>query len=119
MSKAIFYSWDDLPQVDMTPQIKRQVVAGQKMMSVRFLLEKGAIVGEHKHPHEQITHIISGKIEFVVGGQKKVMTAGDVLTIPSNVPHSAVALEETVNIELFSPPREDFLSDTPPDYMQG
>lgn len=114
-----YYTWADLPQSPMTPQIRRRLVSGEKLMSVYFNLDKGAIIGEHQHPHEQITHIIAGQIEFDVGGKKKVMNPGDVLVVPSNVPHSAVALEETINIEVFSPPREDFLSDTPPDYMES
>ena len=118
MSKGNFYTWDDLPQVPMTPQIRRRLVTGKTVMSVYLNLDKGAIVGEHHHPHEQITHIIAGKIEFVVGGEKKVMNPGDVLVIPSDVPHSAVTLEDTINIEIFSPPREEFLSDDPPDYMK-
>jgi quercetin dioxygenase-like cupin family protein len=87
-------------------------------MSVYLTLDKGAIVGEHKHPHEQISHIISGSMEFEVAGEKRVMGPGEVLYIPSNVPHAAVALEDTINIEIFSPPREDFLTDEPPAYMQ-
>ncbi len=119
MTEGTFYTWDDLPQTDVTPKIKRRLVSGQKVMSVQFVLEKGAIVAEHQHPHEQISHIISGKIEFVVGGQKQVMQAGDVLHIPSHVSHSAVALADTLNIEIFSPPREDFLSTETPDYMKS
>ncbi len=85
---------------------------------MQFILEEGAAVNEHHHHHEQITHIISGKIEFVVDGEKRVMQAGDVLHIPSHVPHSAVALEDTLNLEIVSPPREDFLTDQTPDYMK-
>ena len=118
MSKGKSFTWAELPQTDMTPQIRRRLVSGEQVMSVYFNLDKGAIVGEHHHPHEQISHIISGQIEFEVGGEKHMMKSGDVLVIPGNVPHSAVALEDTVNIEIFSPPREDFLSDAPPAYMQ-
>jgi quercetin dioxygenase-like cupin family protein len=118
MNQGTFYKWADMPQTPMTPQIRRRLVCGEKVMSVEFSLDKGAIIAEHKHPHEQITHIISGKIEFTVGDQKHVMGPGEVLHIPSNIPHSAVALEDTLNIEIFSPPREDFLSDAPPAYMQ-
>ena len=118
MSKGSFHKWDDLPQTPMTPYIKRRLVTGEKVMSAYFTLDKGAIVGEHHHPHEQITHIISGLIEFEVAGEKRVMGPGEVLFIPSNAPHSAMALEDTINIEVFSPPREDFLTDEPPAYMQ-
>jgi quercetin dioxygenase-like cupin family protein len=118
MDKGTFRKWEELPQVEMTPKIRRRLVSGDKVMSVEFTLDKGAIIAEHKHPHEQITHIISGKIEFTVNGETRIMEAGEVLYIPSNLPHSAVALEDTINIEIFSPPREDFLTNAPPAYMQ-
>lgn len=118
MSEGTFYKWEELPQTPMTPKIRRRLVSGDKVMSVYFNLDKDAIVAEHKHPHEQITHIISGKIEFTVGGKTHAMGPGEVLYIPSNIPHSAVALEDTVNIEIFSPPREDFLTNKTPDYMR-
>ena len=60
-----YYTWADLSQTPMTPQIRRRLVTGEKLMSVYFNLDKGAIVGEHKHPHEQITHIIAGQIEVI------------------------------------------------------
>ena len=118
MSEGKFYTWEDLPQTPMTPEIRRRLVTGEQVMSVYFNLDKGGVVGEHQHPHEQITHVISGQLEFTVGGVTKVMNPGDVLVIPGDVPHSAVALEDTVNIEVFSPPREDFLSNETPDYMK-
>jgi quercetin dioxygenase-like cupin family protein len=118
MSKGNFGKWAELPQTDMTPKIHRRLVSGEKVMSVYFTLDKGAIIAEHKHPHEQITHIISGKIEFNVNGEKKVMGSGEFVYIPGDVPHSAVILEDTINIEVFGPPREDFLSNTPPAYMK-
>ena len=118
MTKGNFYKWDDLPATQMSPQIQRRLVTGQNVMSVHFTIAKGAVVGEHHHPHEQITHVISGALEFEIGGEKRVMRGGEVLHIPSTVPHAAVALEDTINIEIFSPPREDFLSSQPPGYMQ-
>ncbi len=118
MTKGTFYKWDDMPQTEMTPQIRRRVVSGEKVMSVQFIINKGAVISEHKHPHEQISHMISGAVEFDVAGEKRIIRGGEVLHIPSNVPHSAVALEDSVNIEIFSPPREDFLSNEPPAYMQ-
>ena len=118
MSQATFYKWFDMPQVDMTPKIRRRLVSGERVMLVEFHLDKGAVVAEHHHPHEQVSHILSGKLEFSVGDQKKVMGPGEVLHIPSNLPHSVVALESAVVMDIISPPREDFLTDAPPDYMQ-
>lgn len=119
MNKATYYKWADLPQTALTPQISRRLVSGEKLMSVQFTLAKGAVAGQHQHPHEQITHLISGKIEFEIEGEKRVMEGGEVLLIPSNVRHGAVVLEDTVAIEVFSPPREDFLTDEIPAYMKS
>ena len=118
MSQATVYRWFDMPQVEMTPKIRRRVVPGEKVMLVEFHLDKGAVVAEHQHHHEQVSQILSGKLEFTVGDQKRVLGPGEVLHIPSNLPHSAVALEATVVNDIFSPPREDFLTSAPPDYMQ-
>jgi quercetin dioxygenase-like cupin family protein len=118
MSKGTFYNWNDLPQVTMGPGIKRRFVSGEKVMSVQFTFEKGAVVNMHQHPHEQLTHVLSGKLELTVGDETRIMASGDVLHIPANLPHSALALEDTLNLEVFSPPREDFLIDEIPDYMK-
>ena len=118
MTEVSYYKWYDLPQTDMTPQIKRRLVSGEKIMIVELSLDKGGIVGEHSHPHEQMTHILSGRLEFEVQGEKRVMGRGEVVHVPPNVPHGAVALEETVTFEVFSPPREDFLSGAKADYMK-
>jgi quercetin dioxygenase-like cupin family protein len=119
MPKATLYKWADLPQTALTPQIGRRLVAGQKVMLVEITLAKGAAVGEHSHPHEQVSHILSGALEFTVNGEKQVVSSGEVLVLPSHVPHAAVALEDTVALDVFSPPREDFLTDETPAYMKA
>jgi len=92
----------------MLPGIRRRVLGGDKLMSVQVALEKGVVVPEHKHPHEQISHVVSGKVEFTVAGQSKVMGPGEAVLIPSDALHVATALEESVVVDVFSPPREDF-----------
>jgi len=106
-----FYTWADLPQTPMSPQIRRRVVGGDKVMIVEVTLDKGAVVVTHQHPHEQITHPLSGALEFDLDGVKRVVRPGDVAHIPSNAPHRVVALEDTVTLDIFSPPREDFMVD--------
>jgi quercetin dioxygenase-like cupin family protein len=118
MKKAVFNRWEDMPQTEMTPQIRRRLISGDHVMAVEFRFDKGAIIAEHHHMHEQLSHIISGKAEFAVGGETRVMETGDVLYIPANIPHSAAILEDTVTLDIFSPPREDFLASTPPGYMK-
>lgn len=109
MSEASYYKWTALPETAMGPQIERRLVSGEKVMLVKVTLAKGAAIAEHNHPHEQMTQILSGKLEFEVEGDKRIVGEGEIVHLPSNVPHAVVALEDTVAIDVFSPPREDFL----------
>jgi quercetin dioxygenase-like cupin family protein len=118
MSKGKHYTWNEIPATELTPKIKRRLVSGEKAMSVHFTLTAGAALAEHQHPHEQITHLLSGKIALIISGEKIIVQGGDVVVIPSNAPHSVEVLEDSVAIDLFSPPREDFLADAPPTYME-
>ncbi len=118
MTEQSFYKWEDMPQTGMTPDIRMRLVSGEKVMSVQVTLDKGAVITTHQHPHEQISHILSGKLEFDLDGKKKVLEAGDVAHMPPNVPHTVVVLEDSVVIDIFSPPREDFLGTGTPDYMK-
>lgn len=118
MSTTCYYRWADLPQTEMTPKIKRRLVSGEKVMVVELTFAKGAVVSEHTHPHEQMTHIVSGRLEFDVQGRKQVAGSGEIVYVPSGVPHAAVALEDTVTLDIFSPPREDFLTGNQAGYMK-
>ncbi len=118
MNEAEFYRWTELTQTAMTPQITRRLVSGEKLMMVELTLAKGAVVGVHSHPHEQITHIVSGALEFEVHGEKRIVHSGEVILVPSHTSHGAVALADTVTLEAFSPPREDFLTGQKADYMK-
>lgn len=118
MTKATFHTWADMPQTMLTPEIGRRLVTGEKVMLVYVNLTQGAIVGEHHHPHEQITYILSGRMEFNVNGEKRVVDGGGVVVLPPHVPHAITALTDSVALDAFSPPREDFLSNETPDYMQ-
>ena len=118
MTEVSYFKWADLPQTAMTPNIDRRLVSGQKFMMVELTLAKGAIVAEHCHPHEQMTHVLSGRLEFHIQGEKRGLGRGELVHLPSNVPHEAVALEDSVTLEIFSPPREDFLSGAKADYMK-
>ena len=118
MTEASYFKWVDLPQTAMTPQIGRRIVSGEKFMVVELTLAKGAIVGTHSHPHEQMTHVVSGRLEFDVQGKKRVLGQDEVAHLPPNVPHGAVALEDSVTLEVFSPPREDFLTGEKANYMK-
>lgn len=109
--------WDDLPKERVTDVISRKVFTGDRMMIAHVFLDKGAIVPTHQHENEQLTYILEGALRFWIGDPKGpvedlVVKAGEVLYIPSNVPHKAEALEDTLDVDVFSPPRQDWLNRT-------
>ena len=114
-------SWDEIPMEELSPEIGRKMVSGEKVMLAQVFLKKGAIVTKHQHHNEQITYILSGTLRFWIGeDQKEVVdvAAGEVLHIPSNVWHKAEALEDTLDVDVFSPPRQDWLDKTD-SYLRG
>jgi len=104
------HRWSDIEPEQLSPLLTRQYVSGEKSMLARILLKKGCVVPEHSHPNEQIAYILSGALAFLVAGVSHVVRAGEILVIPANVPHSAIALEDTEDLDLFAPPRQDWIS---------
>ena len=107
--------WDDLPPEGVTDQIRRKLVTGDQMMIAQVFLDEGAVVPRHSHHNEQITYILSGALHFWIGedeSEEIVVRAGEVLHIPAHVPHKALALEDTLDVDIFSPPRQDWLDGT-------
>ena len=102
----------DLPIEHLTPLIERQYVHGEQAMLARLLLRKGCVVPEHSHANEQITYVLEGALQFQMQGQEILVGAGEMLVIPANVPHSAVALEDTIDLDVFCPPRADWIAGT-------
>jgi quercetin dioxygenase-like cupin family protein len=102
----------DMPTEHLNPLLDRQFVAGEKSMLARLRLRKGCIVPLHSHENEQITYILEGALKFSLQGKDIVVRAGEILVIPSNVPHSAEAIEDTVDLDVFCPPRADWISGT-------
>ena len=92
--------------------LQRQFVVGQNIMLARVLLKKGCIVPEHSHVNEQITYVLEGALKFWIDSKEIVVNAGEVLTIPPNMPHKAEALVDTVDLDVFSPPRADWINKT-------
>ena len=86
------------------------MVTGDKIMLARVLLKKGSIVPEHSHENEQVTYILEGALKFWIDGREIIVHAGEVLCIPSNMPHKAEAMEDTVDLDVFCPPRQDWLN---------
>lgn len=104
--------WDELGLEDLNPLIQRHFVVGEQVMLARILLKKGAVVPEHSHMNEQVTWVQEGALEFTIQGKKLVVKAGEVLCIPPHLPHAATALEDTVDIDVFTPPRADWINKT-------
>jgi quercetin dioxygenase-like cupin family protein len=104
-----FYTWDQMEKEVLSPTIARKIISGGKAMVAQVFLAKGAVVPEHHHESEQITYILEGALKFEIEGQEIVVGKGQVLLIPSNVPHRAVALEDTLDLDIFSPIRADWL----------
>jgi quercetin dioxygenase-like cupin family protein len=110
-----FFRWDDMPWEKVTDKLSRKLVTGDRMMLAQVWLDKGCIVPKHAHENEQLTYIVSGALHFWIGEDQKeevIVRAGEVLHIPSNVPHKAEALEDTLDVDIFSPPRQDWLNHT-------
>jgi len=104
--------WNSVPVESLNPLLGLHFVVGQNVMLARVLLKKGCIVPEHSHPNEQITFIMEGALKFWIDGQEIVVNAGEVLTIPPNMPHKAEALKDTVDYDVFNPPRADWMNKT-------
>ena len=103
------YSWEKIEREVLSAAISRKIITGDKAMVAQVFLAKGAEVPEHHHESEQITYILEGALEFLIEGRTIVVSAGEVLRIPSNVPHRAVALQDTLDLDIFSPIRHDWL----------
>ncbi len=109
---ARLYRWDDLPREELNPLIGRRLITGDRMMIAHVYLAKGAIVPKHSHENEQLTYILEGRMRFSFGDDESEVVeieAGEVLTIPSHLPHKAEALEDTLDVDIFHPPRQDWL----------
>jgi quercetin dioxygenase-like cupin family protein len=103
------YEWNQVEKEQLSPTFARQVIHSDAMTVARVYLRKGCNVPEHSHHNEQISMMEQGSLRFVIAGEEKVLKAGQVLRIPPHVPHSAEALEDCVAVDLFSPPREDWI----------
>ena len=111
--------WSEVPKEQLTPMITRQVVTGEKAMAGMIALKKGAYVPKHSHESEQLTYVFEGSLRLIVAGQEFVVKAGEILVIPSFVEHEATALEDTLELDIFSPIRKDWLDGTDTYFKKG
>ncbi len=116
MSSSVRHArWDEIPKEKVTDTISRRLFTGERMMIAHVYLDKDAIVPKHAHENEQLTYILEGALRFWIGedgSEEVVVNAGEILYIPSNVPHKAQALEDTFDVDVFNPPRQDWLDGT-------
>ena len=107
-----YIPWNKVEREKLNDLIDREMVVGDKLMLARVFMKKGAHVPKHQHHNEQVTYILEGALKFAIDGKEIVVRAGEVLCIPSNMPHEAWALEDTLDLDVFDPPREDWLNKT-------
>ena len=118
--RVTWYRWDDMPKEQVSDTLDRRLITGDRMMLTHVYLKKGSIVPRHSHENEQITYVLEGGLRFWIGEDESQVIdvmPGEVLHIPSLVQHKAEALDDTLDVDIFSPPRQDWLDKTD-DYLR-
>ena len=106
---APLHRWDEIPLEKITEMVSRKIVAGDREMLAQTYLKRGALVPLHAHVSEQMTYVLQGALRFLVEGEEVIVREGEVIHIPSGVSHQAEALEDTFELDVFSPVREDWI----------
>lgn len=109
MEASKHYRWSDVAPEQMNRLTTRQYVVGTNTMLARLVLKKDALVPLHSHIHEQISHVVEGALCFRLEGKDVTVRAGEILCIPPHVPHEVIALEDSVALDIFNPPRQDWI----------
>ncbi len=109
MPESTHHRWADIAPEPLNPLVTRQYVVGTNMMLARITLKKGARVPMHDHFHEQMSHVVEGALRFLIGEKEIAVRAGEILCIPPHLPHEVIALEDSVALDIFNPPRQDWI----------
>jgi quercetin dioxygenase-like cupin family protein len=120
-TRARLHRWEDLPLERLNSHLDRKLISGSNTMIAHIYLKKDGLVPKHSHHNEQITYVLEGALKFLLGenqDEEVIVRAGEVLTIPPHLPHSAEALADTLDVDIFNPPREDWL-DGSDAYLRG
>ena len=115
VNRVTHHRWEDIPAEPLKGTISRRLVSGERTMLAHVYLRKGDDVPRHSHDNEQLTYVLEGALQLWFGEHDErtfVVRAGEVLVIPPNVPHRALALADTLDVDVFSPPRQDWLNKT-------
>ncbi len=121
MTEVTWYRWNDMPKEKLGPLLDRRLIAGGGLMLAHVYLKKGCEVPQHSHENEQVTYVLDGALKFWIGedgSEEHIVRSGEVLHIPPHVPHRAEALEDTLDLDVFHPPRQDWLDGTDT-YLRG
>jgi len=111
-SRMQHLDWNRVPIEQVNPLFDRQLIVGEHIMVARLVLRKGCVVPLHSHFNEQVSNVVSGALRFTIEGEEIILRAGEYLCIPPNLPHTATAIEDTIAIDTFSPPRADWVNKT-------
>ena len=111
MTTVRLHRWDEIALEKITEMISQKIVAGDREMLAQIYMKRGALVPMHAHDSEQMTYVLQGALKYLVGSEEIIVREGEVLHIPSHVPHQAEALEDTLELDVFSPIRADWLRD--------
>ena len=111
MAAARLHRWDEIALEKITEMVSQKIIAGEREMMAQIYLKRGALVPMHSHDSEQMTYVLQGSLKFFIGGEEVIVREGEVLHIPSATPHQAEALEDTFELDVFSPVRTDWLRD--------
>ena len=118
--RATLHRWNEIPLENLSPLLDRRLVTGERAMLAHAHLKRGCLVPMHQHVHEQFAYVLQGRVKFTLGGadgETMTLGPGEVLHLPSELPHSAEALEDSLVLDVFSPPREDWIAKTD-DYLR-
>jgi quercetin dioxygenase-like cupin family protein len=113
-----FCRFSDLKEEWLNPKLSRRIISGNNEMLGYIILLKGCVVPPHKHVSEQITVILKGALKFTINGIDTIVKEEEVLVIPPNIEHTAIAMEDTLDLDCFSPPRQDWLAGKD-NYLRG
>jgi len=113
---ARLHRWDEIALDKVTELLSRKIVSGEREMLVQIYVKRGCLVPMHAHASEQMTYVLQGALRFLVGGEEITVREGEVLHIPSGVEHQAEALEDTFELDLFSPIRQEWLETVVDEY---
>ena len=110
--------WASIKSETLSPSVERQYISTEQMTIARFRLKKGIVVPTHQHPNEQVANTLKGALKFTLAGKEVIVRAGETLLIPPNLPHSAEVMEDSVVLDVFTPPRADW-HEQKDDYLRG